>query len=380
MTRCKIFMSRKESAHGRLSARAAVLSAATCAAMLLTLTCAARAVEGGADAVDEVRQQLVVRLRSFVPGAVGQLTVEPSAGGGHARLRIARLPAAASVSPQARAFVVWATGGRVVRLGELRRASDGSASFEFARPAGFDTYSLVVTAEASATADRPEGAFIFSTRAGEISALYPPKPEPRTTAMATREAVRARTVTGQSSSRSNATSAPMTSAPASPRETTHARMISSPSSSPSSSRVAATSAPVATPVRAAGFYESVNAAVEDPSAARTLTLAGVDGARRATGFARVATREGVAYVRVRFRRMPSPTRLGARKYVMWAQAPDADDALFLRALPRRGLNRRATYARRPNFNSNDFNLLVTAERRSPAARPRGRHVLKTVNR
>jgi hypothetical protein len=372
MTRRKIFISRKESAHGRLSARATFASAATCAAMLLTLTCAARAVEGGADAFDEVRQQLVVRLRSFVPGAVGQLTVEPSAGGGRAHLRIARLPAAASVSPQARAFVVWATGGRVVRLGELRRASDGSASFEFARPAGFDTYSLVVTAEASASADRPEGAFIFSTRAGEISALYPPKPEPRTTTTATREAVRARTVTSQPAARTDATNAP-----ALPRETTHARMISSPSSSPSSSRVAATSAPVATPVRAAGFYESVNAAVEDPSAARTLTLAGVDGARRATGFARVATREGVAYVRVRFRRMPSPTRLGARKYVMWAQAPDADGALFLRALPRRGLNRRATYARRPNFNSNDFNLLVTAERRSPAARPRGRHVLYT---
>lgn len=351
--------------------------------MLLTMTCDARASEG--DASDATRQ-LVVHLRSFVPGAVGQVIVEPSAGGGRARVLIARLPAPATVSPQARVFVVWATGGRVVRLGELRRASDGSASFEFARPAGFDAYSLVVTAEASAKADRPAGAFVFSTRAGEISALYPPKVEPRTTmttrgveqAKASEPKVRARTVTSPPAPNPTVMSPTLTSAPvASPRAMISATTNARTSSSPGSSHVStfAMSAPRA---RASEFYESVSAAVEDPAAARTLTLAGVDGARRAEGRARVATRDGVAYVRVRFRRLPSPSRLGARRYVMWAQAPD-DDALFLRALPRRGFNRRATYARRPNFNSNDFSLLVTAERRHPTARPHGRRILKTVN-
>jgi hypothetical protein len=92
----------------------------------------------------------------------------------------------------------------------------------------------------------------------------------------------------------------------------------------------------------------------------------------------VATREGTAYVRVRFRNVPSPARYGVRKYVMWAQLAE-DGPLFLRALPARGLNRRATYARRRDVNSPDFRLLVTAERRYPRPRPAGRQVLKTLN-
>jgi hypothetical protein len=117
--------------------------------------------------------------------------------------------------------------------------------------------------------------------------------------------------------------------------------------------------------------------VEDPASARTLTLEGEGAARRASGEARVATREGTAYVRVRFRNVPPPARYGVRKYVMWAQVPE-DGQLFLRALPARRLNRGTIYARRRDVNSGDFTLAVTAEKRYPRTRPRGRRVLKTA--
>ncbi|MCA1818413.1 MAG: hypothetical protein LC746_18905, partial [Acidobacteria bacterium] len=206
-------------------------------------------------------------------------------------------------------------------------------------------------------------------------ALYPPKPQPRavptpTTAASTNAAreganspaanVRARTVTKTATAAANP--------PASPAAATHPTMtLVAPAPTV---RSGARSAYVA------DFYESVNAAVSDPAAARTIALAGVDGARRAAGEASVATRGGTAYVRVRFRRVPPPTRFGVRKYVMWAQSP-GEGTYFLRALPRSSLNRRPTYARRPNFTAPDFNLLVTAERRYPRPRPRGRRVLVT---
>jgi hypothetical protein len=128
---------------------------------------------------------------------------------------------------------------------------------------------------------------------------------------------------------------------------------------------------------ASEFYESIDAAVEGPSSARTLTLAGEGAAHRAGGDARVAMREGTAYVRVRFRGVPSPRRFGVRKYVMWAQLPE-DRSLFLRALPARRLNRRTIYARRRNVEANDFSLAVTAEKQYPTSRPRGRRVLTTL--
>ncbi|MFN2597080.1 MAG: hypothetical protein ABR563_07835, partial [Pyrinomonadaceae bacterium] len=256
--------------------------------------------------------------------------------------------------------VVWATGARVVRLGELRRGRDASASFEFSRPAGFDAYSLVVTAEQSARAPRPAGAFVFSTRAGEIGALYPPKPQPR--------AVPTPTTAASTNAAREGANSPAANPPASPAAATHPTMtLVAPAPTV---RSGARSAYVA------DFYESVNAAVSDAAAARTIALAGVDGARRAAGEASVATRGGTAYVRVRFRRVPPPTRFGVRKYVMWAQSP-GEGTYFLRALPRSSLNRRPTYARRPNFTAPDFNLLVTAERRYPRPRPRGRRVLVT---
>jgi hypothetical protein len=359
---------------------------------LLTACAAARgagvaADDGDANLSDAAPQWLVVQLRSFVPGASGRVVVEPTAGGGMARLRATRLPAPSTVAPGARAFVVWATGGEIRRLGELRRDERGNAALEFAHPAGFESYSLLVTAETGAQPDRPAGAFVFSTRAGEVNALYPVRreearvtPPPRDTTAA----VRARTVTGaavappapRSSPAPKSSPAPAPVRPA-PRVVRSPAVLKSPAAVKPPAPARAPS-PAAAP-SAAEFYESINSAVEDPAAARTLTLAGEGAARRAGGEARVATREGTAYVRVRFRRVPPPSRFGVRKYVMWAETPD-EGTLFLRALPATRLNRRTVYARRPNVTSNDFSLAVTAERSYPRPRPRGRRVLKTVNR
>lgn len=364
MTQCGSFVSLGARSRARLFALAA------CAVVLATA--AARADDGGANLSDAAPQWLVVQLRSFVPGATGRVVVEPTVSGGMVRLRATRLPAPSTVTPGARAFVVWATGGELRRLGELRRDARGNAALEFTHPAGFASYSLLVTAETAAQPERPAGAFVFSTRAGEVSALYPVRREearattpPRDTSVA----VRARTVAG--ASKESPAPKPTPAMKTAPPPVRSATTVRAPLASRAPSPVTASSA--------SEFYESINSAVEDPSAARTLTLTGEGATRRAGGDARVATREGTAYVRVRFRRVPPPSRFGVRKYVMWAETPD-EGALFLRALPASRLNRRTVYARRPNVNSNDFSLAVTAERSYPRPRPRGRRVLKTVNR
>ncbi|MDQ3908543.1 MAG: hypothetical protein M3268_09395, partial [Acidobacteriota bacterium] len=296
--------------------------------MLLACSSAAtRASDGGSElsSVESARQQMVVRLRSFVPGASGRVVVEPSEEGGRVRLLASRLPAPETVAAGARVYVVWATGGEVRRVGLLRRDARGDASFEFAHPSGFTSYSLVVTAERDERATYPAGAFVFSTRAGEVSAFYPPKPEPRAAAKESARAtespraggtaVRSRTVTNARTNTA-ATSAPApspaTGTRAAPSSTpdrsasspTGARSTSSPTNerAPSPPAVPRSTTGARTPTGtrvpsseyAAEFYESINSAVEDPASARTLTLEGVGGARRARGEARVATREGTA--------------------------------------------------------------------------------------
>lgn len=302
-----------------------------------------------------------MRLRSFVPGALARVVVKPTTGGGHVRLQASRMPEPWRVAPGARAFVVWATGGGVRWLGELRRDARGNAAFEFAHPAEFERYSLVVTAEADAAAPRPIGAPIFSTHAGEVSALYTTQTGPHQPTAAGRGAARAPLRVNEAARARAVTPRPGALARAVAGSVLHA---------PRTGETAAPSSPTAE------FYESINEAVADPVRSHTLMLIGDRGAARARGEARVATRAGTAYVRVRFRRVPPPVRFGARKYVMWAVTPK-DDPYFLRALPARRLNRRPTYARRPNFNSEEFRLLVTAERSYPAPQPRGRRVLHT---
>jgi hypothetical protein len=234
---------------------------------------------------------------------------------------------------------------------------------------------LIVTAETSASAERPTGAPVFSTRANEVAALFPIKDD---AARATAAAGRERRATDRSN-------APVVAAAARRSTATAARVETN--TSPRTG-VAATAAATTTALRirertggAAGeFFKEIDEAIERDAAARTLALVGDRGARGARGTARVATQDGTAYVRVRFRRVPPAARFGrGQRYAMWALIPEDMSTVYMGSLPARNLNRQQTYARTEGVRSGKFRLLVTAERRSalPAARPRGRRVLMT---
>jgi hypothetical protein len=309
------------------------------------------AAAGGASASLPPQANMMLRLRSFAAGAQASLEIAPTAAGGRVRLVATNLPPPNVVAPRARIYLVWATGGRIVRLGELHRDARGNARLEFAHPAPLDRYSLIVTAEESAQADHPGGAPVFSTRANEVSALFPAPAvvRPRntdTTITHPPEPVTTRTPV-----------ATEMRAPAS-RPVVRARYAAQP--------VAA----------AADFYAGIDAALERDAGARDVTLVGVRrAARRARGYARITGAEGTAYVRAHFRRVPSPARFGANRYVLWATTPEGQ-AHYLGSLPQRGLNRADTYVRAGGVDAEQFDLLVTAER---GRRVRGtRRILATI--
>jgi hypothetical protein len=320
---------------------------------------------------------VVVRLRSFAPRASGRLEVEPTTGGGRVRLTAVNLPPPRSLAPNARTFVAWASGGRILRLGELRRGSRGTGSLVFMHPAEFARYSLIVTAEADARAERPTGAPVFSTRANEVAALFPVNPGNEDTRAA---ALRARRATARKDAPA-AVASPRTVNNSSSRGTSG----NANSTTSATSRATPNASAPPTALRSKGsvnaggeFFTEIDEAIARDNGARTLLLVGDRGARRARGTARVALQDGTAYVRVRFRRVPPPTRFGrGRRYAMWALIPE-DGTVFMGSLPTRNLNRTQTYARTAGVNSDKFRLLVTAERRAaPAPRPRGRRVLMT---
>ncbi|HYX42646.1 MAG TPA: hypothetical protein VE821_13155, partial [Pyrinomonadaceae bacterium] len=200
---------------------------------------------------------LMLQLRSFAAGASARLEIEPTATGGRVRLTATNLPPPNKLAPNAHVYLVWATGGRILRLGELHRDARGNAALEFVHPASFQRYSLIVTAEQSAQTDHPGGAPVFSTRAGEVPALFPTTVvRPRATeltahANTTRPVVRARRVTS---------------------------------------------------VAANGdFYASIDEALTSAPNARDITLVGTRrAARHAGGQARVGATAGTAYVRALF--------------------------------------------------------------------------------
>lgn len=315
---------------------------------------------------------VIVRLRSFAPRASGRLEVEPTTGGGRVRLTAVNLPTPQSLAPNARTFVAWASGGRILRLGELRRGARGTGSLVFMHPSEFARYSLIVTAEADARAERPTGAPVFSTRANEVAALFPIKDDTRETARRERRATTRR-------------DAPAAAPAATARRSTGATATAETNAPP---RDATPATAGTTTLRARGaarmgvlertFFKNIDEAISRDASARTLTLVGDRGARGARGTARVATQDGTAYVRVRFRRVPPASRFGrGRRYAMWALIPEDMSTVYMGSLPTRNLNRRQTYARTEGVRSDKFRLLVTAERRTPAARPRGRRVLMT---
>src|SRR5438270_2699758 len=155
-------------------ARACLCASALALALACVLSFKPRAASSPsrrAAAQDE--QRVDIRLRSLTTRATGKLTVEASDGGGRARLTALNLPDPQTVTPDARTYVVWAvSGGRIVRLGELKRDERGNGGLAFDRPEGFERYGVIVTAEATADAERPSDP-VLTTRADEAAALYP---------------------------------------------------------------------------------------------------------------------------------------------------------------------------------------------------------------
>ena len=309
----------------RVRGMARVLLVASACALMFPAYAGASA---GALSVRTLAQggRVEVRMRSFTPNAQGRVTVEPSLGGGEGRLTVLNLPDPQTLAPGSRAYVVWATGGgRVVRIGELKVDRRGNGGLAFERPAGFDRYGIVVTAEASADVERP-GSPVLSTRAGEIAPLFPSADDARDSAHA----------------------------PPLVPDLTESRR----------------------PRRAgANFYDEVDDALRAENGGRIITLDGTQLAPRARGIARATTHAGRAYVRARFDGVPIPSAVGASVYVTWAIVPDGR-IVYMGSLPvTEDLNRAEIYVRVADFGTDSFNLFVTAERQRPVPAPSDRRIL-----
>jgi hypothetical protein len=276
-----------------------------------------------------------VQLRSYAPPASGRLVVEPSERGGRARLTVLSLPDPQTVSPYAQTYVVWAvSGGRVVRMGELRRDRGGNGGLAFDRPAEFETYGVVVTAERSAEADKP-GAPVLATRTDAARTRFPPVTPP-------------------------------TAGPAGPSRPAMAERPMRPDRPLPRPRVSG----------GADFYTEVDDALEASGGGRLLTLDGGRHAPGASARARTALSAGRAYVRADFSNVPLPSAVGAAVYVLWAVLPDGR-IIYMGSLPgTEDLNRAEVYVRVADFPTADFSLAVTAERRRPASTPSAERVLK----
>ena len=318
--------------------RRACARACLCAATLaLALACAAsfrpRAASSSPRraAAQEGGERVDIRLRSLTTRATGKLTVEASEGGGRARLTALNLPDPQTLAAGATTYVVWAvSGGRIVRLGELRRDERGNGGLAFERPEGLDRYGVIVTAEQSADAARP-GDPVLSSRADEAAALYPTKKD---------EGGAAKGAGGAAAS------------------------------------VAPPPVPTAGPGarRAGGFYAEVDDALAAGGGGRVLELDG-EAAPGARGAARATVRESRAYVRANFRGVPLPPALGANVYVLWAVTPDSR-VVYMGSLPvTDALNTAEIYVRVAGFDADDYALFVTAEQQRPAPSPSARRVL-----
>jgi len=321
----------------RASARAC--AAASAALLLLALwapppggaTARGRGPRATAAAAQDERVD--IRLRSLTTRATGQLTVEADANGGRGRLTAMNLPDPQTVAAGATTYVVWAvSGGRIFRLGELRRDERGNGGLAFERPAELERYGVIVTAEASAEVERP-GDPVLTTRADEAAALYPPKDAGTGGAAAT---------------------TPRPDIPVPPAPT------------PARTR----------PAAAGDFYAEVDGALFSQGGGRVIELEGDSAAPSARGAARATLGAGRAYVRANFRGVPVPSAVGASVYVLWGVIPDGR-IVYMGSLPAaEDLNRAEVYVRVAGFDSDDYTLFVTAERRRPTPVPEGRRLLK----
>ncbi|HEX8283963.1 MAG TPA: hypothetical protein VF588_11440 [Pyrinomonadaceae bacterium] len=293
-------------------------------------------------------ERVDIRLRSLTTRATGQLTVEASEAGGRARLTAMNLPDPQTVAAGARVYVVWAAGGgRIVRLGELRRDERGNGGLAFDRPEGLERYGVIVTAESSPEVERP-GDPVLTTRADEAAALYPAKNV---------DAPGANTSdTAASNTAPNATTPASVPAPPVP-----------PASSGTRARRTA---------GAGDFYAEVEDALVSQGGGRVIELEGDSAAPGARGAARATLSTSRAYVRANFRGVPLPSTVGASVYILWGVIPDGR-IVYMGSLPgTEDLNRAEVYVRVAGFDSDDYTLFVTAERARPAATPEGRRLLK----
>ena len=303
-----------------------------------------------ASAAARQEQRVDIRLRSLTTSATGQLTVEASERGGRARLTALNLPDPQTVAAGATTYVVWAVSGRrIVRLGELQRDQRGNGGLAFDRPEGLERYGVIVTAEAGAEAERP-GDPVLTTRADEAAALYPSNP--------------AATPNPTDASNPAGTGAP--DAAAVPPRT---EPSAAPLPPPAITRRPRTAA-------AGDFYAEVDDALFSQGGGRVIELEGDSAAPKARGAARATLRESRAYVRANFIGVPLPSAVGASVYVLWGVIPDGR-IVYMGSLPATGdLNRAEVYVRVAGFDSDDYTLFVTAERRRPVPTPEGRRLLK----
>ncbi|MET0625748.1 MAG: hypothetical protein ABW250_22625 [Pyrinomonadaceae bacterium] len=313
----------------------------------------AGAGRGGFAKSAQEEQRVDIRLRSLTTRATGQLTVEASEGGGRARLTAMNLPDPQTVAAGARVYVVWAvSGGRIVRLGELRRDERGNGGLAFERPEGLERYGVIVTAEGSPEVERP-GDPVLTTRADEAAALYPSKTEAAPAAASNTST--SSTGASNTSNTSASSTASNTAAPVPPA-----------SRGARARRAAA----------AGDFYAEVEDALVAQGGGRVIDLEGDSAAPDARGAARATLSSNRAYVRANFRGVPLPASVGASVYVLWGVIPDGR-IVYMGSLPAaEDLNRAEVYVRVAGFESDDYTLFVTAERARPAAAPEGRRLLK----
>ncbi len=279
-------------------------------------------------------KRLGVRLRSFVPRASGALNFEPTETGGRVRLTALGLPMPSGVAQNATSYVVWAAApGGARRVGTLQTDAAGNGGLEFERPAGLDSYSVLVTAEAASTAERPMGAVVFASRANEVTAFF---------------------------------------------ATVDQRMTEAKRRTSASARRPDVEAPRGRLRRhnTGDFYAEVDEAVSVKGGGRVLELYGVEVTPNARGEAYTNVRGEQSYVRARIVQFPASTSVGAKAYVLWGIEP-AGRIIYMGSVPELPANTADVYVRMGGAMANDMKLAVTAEDRNLVAAPSSRRAISS---
>lgn len=271
--------------------------------------------------------KLGIRLRSFVIGASGTLNFEPTMEGGVVRLTALGLPTPQVIMPNALAYVIFAVAPNspTIRVGELPTDANGNGGLEFPRPASFQRYSVVVSAEPTPSVESPKGTMVFATQAGAVKAFY----GVRNTNPAPPNRNRLKNF----------------------REYAHSRRATT------------------------DFYFEVDATLKANNG-RILRLIGEEIAPDAQGLARVTTHNNKGYLRAIFKNVPSLETVKANSYILWAIEPSGR-IVYMGSLPS-DLKDTEVYVRAGSFQKDDYDLFVTAEMRRPAARPSTRRALSTL--